>query len=192
MNEFTAIKARRAAIETELAEHRKAIAELEEKLRAFDIVAVDMEGNALFIAAKLSDESTPIAQKRRPRIRLRDKPSYPHMILDAANIAVEADITGFEPSEYVSYVEKRYGSRVPAPKKSIPPTVWSLWKRGILEKYGDLYGLPGLHPPEEHSSDSKKAEARMMRLLVLDDVKPLEPTEGLSEPDPHTPSNNGV
>src|SRR6516162_6326275 len=143
-----ALRARREAIDQEIARHRDAISALEQKRSELEIgeriiaeFGIDRPANGH------ADEATdfrpnPPDDQKRPK-KPADLPTVPDMIFAALRDARARGAPGMHPRELVAFIRKTYWPE--APSEAVTPIAWRMWNRdGALEKDDNdsLYRLP--------------------------------------------------
>jgi hypothetical protein len=153
------IQARRARLNEEVSQlrkaildHQSAIASLETKLadleiaeRVFAELSLEGEGTLVVSSAMMTME---INQEKRgeneesghPEMKPEGLPAMTTMITEALKHANELGAIGLDPAGMVSYIRGRYWPN--APTQAVGPIAWRMWKREELEKHGSIYTLP--------------------------------------------------
>jgi hypothetical protein len=166
-----ALRARREAIDQEIARYRDAIAALEQRRSELEIgeriiAEFATEQGAPKDESPRREASTSEQEQsdqKRPR-KPEGLPTVPEMIVSALRDARARGSIGMVPAEVTAFIRRNYWPEVPP--ESVTPIVWRMWKKdGVLEKDGARYVLPEDGRPHNGASGTASPDAASNDLL---------------------------
>jgi hypothetical protein len=161
-----ALRAKREAIDQEIARHRDAIVASQEA-----VAALEQKRNELEISERIiaefgverpvnghADEKTDFRaypQNQRQRKKPPNLPTIPDMIFAALRDAREQGKSGMWPRDLVAFIRKTYWPE--APSEAINPIAWRMWSKDrTLEKDETAgYYLRSEKEPEARRDDNR-------------------------------------